>query len=103
MTNPFDLTGRVAIVTGGNGGIGLGIARGLMQAGARVAIVGRNAEKSRQAARDLTEQTGTEPLVVTGDVSQTQQVASIIASVSDRLGRIDILFNNAGINIRNLP
>src|SRR5437870_4961046 len=103
MSNPFDLTGKVAIVTGGNGGIGLGIVRGLMQAGAKVAIVGRNAEKSRQAAAALAEETGNEPLVLTGDVSQPEQVASIIASVSDRLGRTDILFNNAGINIRNLP
>jgi 2-deoxy-D-gluconate 3-dehydrogenase len=103
MSNPFDLTGKVALVTGGNGGIGLGIVRGLMQAGAGVAIVGRNAEKSRQAARALAEETGTEPLVLTGDVSQPQQVASIISSVSDRFGQLSILFNNAGINIRNLP
>jgi 2-deoxy-D-gluconate 3-dehydrogenase len=103
MNNPFDLTGKVAIVTGGNGGIGLGIVRGLMKAGAKVAIVGRNAEKSRQAARALAAEIGTEPMVVTGDVSQTQQVDSTIASVGERLGRIDILFNNAGINIRNLP
>jgi 2-deoxy-D-gluconate 3-dehydrogenase len=103
MNNPFDLTGKVAIVTGGNGGIGLGIVRGLMQAGARVAIVGRNEDKSRQAASALQKETGTEPLLLTGDVSQPEQVASLIASVSGRLGRIDILFNNAGINIRNLP
>jgi 2-deoxy-D-gluconate 3-dehydrogenase len=103
MSNPFDLKGKTAIVTGGNGGIGLGIARGLMQAGAAVVIVGRNTEKSHQAARTLVEETGTEPLVLTADVSQPQEVASIISSVSDRLGRINILVNNAGINIRNLP
>src|SRR4051812_96942 len=103
MKNPFDLTGKVAIVTGGNGGIGLGIARALLEAGAGVAIVGRNADKSRQAAAALAKETGTEPLVLTGDVSQTQQVASIASSVTERFGRIDILFNNAGINIRNLP
>ena len=50
MINPFDLTGRTAIVTGGNGGIGLGIARGLAQAGAKVAVVGRDREKTMDAA-----------------------------------------------------
>src|SRR5262249_44638216 len=60
MLNLFDLTGKVALVTGGNGGIGLGIARGLAQAGAKVSIVGRNAEKSQTAARALAGETGVE-------------------------------------------
>ena len=54
----FDLSGKVALVTGGNGGIGLGIARGLAQAGARVAIIARNSEKSHAAAKTLAEETG---------------------------------------------
>src|SRR4051812_28885479 len=62
--NPFDLSGKVAIVTGGNGGIGLGIAKGLGDSGASVAIVGRNAEKSRAAAASL----GQEALPVSADV-----------------------------------
>jgi 2-deoxy-D-gluconate 3-dehydrogenase len=103
MTKLFDLTGKVAIVTGGNGGIGLGIARGLLQAGARVAIVARNTEKSRAAARALAAETGIEPLVLTADVSQEDHVAAAVRDACDRLGRIDILFNNAGINIRKLP
>jgi 2-deoxy-D-gluconate 3-dehydrogenase len=99
----FDLTSKVAIVTGGNGGIGLGIARGLAQAGARIAIVARNAEKSDAAARTLADEIGAKPLVLNGDVAQPKDVAKVTAAVLERLGRIDILFNNAGINIRKQP
>jgi 2-deoxy-D-gluconate 3-dehydrogenase len=101
--NLFDLTGNVAIVTGGNGGIGLGMATGLAQAGARIAIVARNAEKSRTAARQLTEETGVETLVVTADLAHADQVERAVAEVLDRFGRIDILFNNAGITVRKPP
>jgi 2-deoxy-D-gluconate 3-dehydrogenase len=103
MNKLFDLTGKVAIVTGGNGGIGLGIVRGLIEAGVRVAIIARNAEKSQGAARDLAKELGTEPLLVTADVAQAEQVARSVAAVLDRFGRCDILFNNAGINIRKPP
>jgi 2-deoxy-D-gluconate 3-dehydrogenase len=103
MKNLFDLTGKVAIVTGGNGGIGLGIARGLALAGAKVAIVGRNTEKSAAAARDLARETGREALPLTADVARPEEVESVIQSVNGRLGRLDILFNNAGINIRKPP
>ena len=74
MNRFFDLTGKVAIVTGGNGGIGLGIAEGLAQAGAKLAIVGRNAEKSKTAAKVLSEQTGSEPLALTADVAKPNEV-----------------------------
>ncbi|QEH37130.1 2-dehydro-3-deoxy-D-gluconate 5-dehydrogenase [Aquisphaera giovannonii] len=97
--NPFDLTGKVAIVTGGNGGIGLGIAKGLTEAGASVAIVGRNAEKSRAAASSL----GRTALPVSADVGRPDQVDRVVEEVSGRFGRIDILFNNAGINVRRPP
>ena len=99
----FDLTGKVAIVTGGNGGIGLGIARGLAQAGARIAIVGRNVEKSEAAARGLVDEIGSKPLVLSADVAQPKEVVRTVADVLKALGRIDILFNNAGINIRKQP
>jgi len=101
--NLFDLTGKVAIVTGGNGGIGLGMAQGLAQAGAKIAVVGRNAEKSAGAARQLAEEAEVETLVVTADLAHADQVERVAAEVLDRFGRIDILFNNAGINIRKPP
>lgn len=99
----FDLTGKVAIITGGNGGIGLGMARGLAQTGARVALVGRNAEKSAEAARALSGELGCEAIAVTADVSLEADCARIAAEVLARFGRIDILVNNAGINIRKPP
>jgi 2-deoxy-D-gluconate 3-dehydrogenase len=101
--NLFDLTGKVAIVTGGNGGIGLGIARGLAQAGATLAILARNATKSQEAAQLLTRETGRTPLVLGADVAAPDQVAEATAGVRERLGRIDILFNNAGISVRKPP
>ncbi len=101
--NLFDLSGKVAIVTGGNGGIGLGMARGLAAAGAKVALVGRNAEKSAAAAKQLAEDSGVETLPVTADVSKEDECARIADEVKKRFGRIDILFNNAGINIRRPP
>src|SRR5438552_14593926 len=99
----FNITDKVAIVTGGNGGIGLGIVQGLAEAGAKVAIVARNEDKSRQAARTVAAETGYEPLVITADVSRPEQVASAVATVNGKFGRIDIVFNNAGINIRKPP
>jgi 2-dehydro-3-deoxy-D-gluconate 5-dehydrogenase len=98
--NPFDLTGKVAIVTGGNGGIGLGIARGLAQAGASIAILGRNEAKSREAVRLISEATGAAALVVTADVTEPEDVERAVAQTQSAFDRIDILFNNAGINIR---
>ena len=78
MTSLFNLTGKTALVTGSNGGIGLGIARGLAQAGARVAIIARNTDKSHAAARALAEDTGLAPLVLTADVSSADQVAAVV-------------------------
>jgi len=103
MNRLFDLTGKVAIVTGGNGGIGLGIAEGLGQAGAKLAIIGRNANKSEAASKVLSKQTGSEPLILTADVSKPGEVTAVVKTVTEHYGRIDILFNNAGINIRRPP
>jgi 2-deoxy-D-gluconate 3-dehydrogenase len=98
----FDLEGKVAIVTGGNGGIGLGMARGLADAGADIAVVGRNAEKSKAAVADLRAR-GVRAIAVATDVTDKQAVGRMIDQVTRELGRIDILVNNAGINIRKPP
>ncbi len=96
---PFDLSGKVAIVTGGNGGIGLGMARGLADAGAAIAIVARNEVKSNQAVTEL-RQRGVKAISVIADVTDKAAVAAMADRVVRELGRIDILVNNAGINIR---
>jgi 2-dehydro-3-deoxy-D-gluconate 5-dehydrogenase len=101
-TGLFDLSGKVAIVTGGNGGIGLGMVRGLAEAGAAVAIVGRNEAKSNAAVADL-KQHGIKAISVTADVTDKSAVATMVEQTVRELGRIDILVNNAGINIRKAP
>jgi 2-dehydro-3-deoxy-D-gluconate 5-dehydrogenase len=98
----FDLSGKVAIVTGGNGGIGLGMARGLADAGAAIAVIGRNQAKSADAVAEL-QQHGGNVIAVTADVTDGKAVAGMVTRVKDELGRIDILVNNAGINIRKPP
>jgi 2-deoxy-D-gluconate 3-dehydrogenase len=98
----FDLSGKVAIVTGGNGGIGLGMARGMAAAGAAIAIVGRNEAKSAEAVADLAKD-GCKAIAVATDVTDEAAVAAMVERVRRELGRIDILVNNAGINIRKPP
>ena len=98
----FDLAGKVAIVTGGNGGIGLGMARGLADNGAAIAIVGRNEAKSAEAVADLVKD-GHRVIAVTADVTDETAVTAMVERVRRELGRIDILVNNAGINIRKAP
>ena len=101
-TKPFELSGKVAIVTGGNGGIGLGMAQGLADAGAAVAIVGRNEAKSVAAVADFGKR-GVKAISVVADVTDKSAVAGMVARVTAEFGRIDILVNNAGINIRKPP
>jgi 2-dehydro-3-deoxy-D-gluconate 5-dehydrogenase len=101
-TRLFDLDGRVAIVTGGNGGIGLGLARGLADAGANIAVVGRNETKSKAAVNDLAAR-GVKAASVVADVTDKEAVARMVESVTAEFGRIDILINNAGINVRKPP
>ncbi|HKW90640.1 MAG TPA: glucose 1-dehydrogenase [Methylomirabilota bacterium] len=93
------LKGRVAVVTGGNGGIGLGMARGLAQAGAAIVVSGRNAEKSRRAVDELGK-LGAKAVAIEADVADEAAVNALIRGAVDRLGRVDILINNAGMNIR---
>ena len=98
----FDLKGRVAIVTGGNGGIGLGMARGLAGAGARVVIAARNEDKTRAALADL-QKFGGDPIAVPVDVASEASVNAMVSQTVERCGRLDILVNNAGTNIRKRP
>jgi 2-deoxy-D-gluconate 3-dehydrogenase len=95
----FDLKGKVAIVTGGNGGIGLGMAEGLVAAGAKVAIVGRDAQKNSAALEKL----GKAAIAVPADVTSETSTRAMVQDTVERLGRVDILVNNAGINIRKSP
>jgi 2-dehydro-3-deoxy-D-gluconate 5-dehydrogenase len=95
----FDLTGRVAVVTGGNGGIGLGMARGLARAGARVVVAARNEHKSSVAVKEL-KALGSNALAIGTDVTDEQSVNALAAAVAEQCGRVDILVNNAGVNIR---
>jgi 2-deoxy-D-gluconate 3-dehydrogenase len=92
----FELTGKVALVTGGNGGIGAGIARGLLECGAAVVIAGRNEEKNESAVAELA---GIGPKVsaLALDVTDEAQCRAAVAEVVKRYGRLDILVNNAGI------
>ena len=97
MNNKFDITGKVAIITGGNGGLGLGIAKGLAIAGAKVAVVGRNQEKIDKAVKELEAQ-GAEALGISCDVGSEDDVNRMVATTAEHFGRIDILVNNAAIS-----
>src|SRR5262245_9116119 len=98
----FDLAGRVAIVTGGNGGIGLGMARGLAKAGARLVVAARNTEKSKAAVNEL-RSLGSEALALAVDVLDERSVQALVDRTMSECGRLDILVNNAGTNIRKSP
>lgn len=97
----FDLSGRTAIVTGGNGGIGLGMARALLQAGAKVAIWGSNPEKTARAAEHLAAHG--EVYAVRCDVGDEQTVEAAFAESVERLGAVDACFANAGVSSFSAP
>ena len=98
----FDLSGKVAVVTGGNGGIGFGMARGLAEAGSAVVVAGRNADKSARAVKEL-QALGAKAAAMEVDVADETSVTALVKRVAGELGRIDILVNNAGTNIRKAP
>ncbi len=96
---PFDLTGKVALVTGGNGGIGLGMARAMAEAGADIAIWGTNADKNARAEAELA-RTGRRVLALRCDVGEEQAVEAAFAQTLAEMGRIDGCFANAGVSGR---
>src|SRR5436190_3516904 len=98
----FDLSGRIAIVTGGNGGIGLGMAEGLAAAGATVVLAGRNAEKGGTAVEQIV-QAGGKAEFAEVDVANETSCRALIDQAATRHGRLDILVNNAGTTIRKPP
>ena len=98
----FDLTSRVAMVTGGNGGIGLGMARGLATAGAAIVVAARDERKSAEAVREL-EGLGAQAMAVRVEVTEEASCRAMVQSTLDRFGRLDVLVNNAGTNIRKQP
>lgn len=98
----FDLKGKVAIVTGGNGGIGFGMARGLAEAGAAIVVAGRNATKSEAAVKELAG-LGAKAAAVQVDVVKEESCQAMVKAAADHFGRLDILINNAGMNIRKPP
>ncbi|MAG14644.1 MAG: 2-deoxy-D-gluconate 3-dehydrogenase [Dehalococcoidales bacterium] len=103
MKDAFSLQDKVAIVTGGNGGIGKAITRGMAAAGADLAIAARNETKTEEAVREIQEEFGTKAIGLKVDLQQEAQIHAMAAKVLKTFGRIDILINNAGTNIRKLP
>ena len=93
-SNPFDLSGRVAVITGANTGIGQGIAIALAKAGADIAAVGRS-EASETA--DIVRSLGRQCELVSADLGSVEPVADVVDTVVSKLGKLDILVNNAGI------
>lgn len=98
----FDLSGKVAMVTGGNGGLGLGMALGLAGAGAEIVVAARNPDKTAQALLQI-EALGVKTKAIEVDLAQESSVQRMVAEAAAAFGRIDILVNNAGISVRKQP
>jgi 2-deoxy-D-gluconate 3-dehydrogenase len=100
--NLFNLKGKVGVVTGGNGGIGLAMAEGIASLGANVVIAGRDAGKAATALAAL-RGLGVEAEFIAADVTKKSQCLGLIEQTEARFGRVDILVNNAGTSIRKMP
>ncbi len=98
----FDLAGRVAVVTGGNGGIGLGMAKGMANAGATIVVAGRDAGKNAAAVKEL-QSLGSKASAIPVDVLKEESCRGLIDNTLKTHGRLDILVNNAGMSIRKQP
>jgi 2-deoxy-D-gluconate 3-dehydrogenase len=100
--NLFDLKGKVAVITGGNGGIGLGMAQGIASLGAAIVIAGRNEDKAATALKTLHDM-GADASFIAADVTHKANCESLIATAVRQHGRVDILVNNAGTSVRKVP
>ena len=98
----FDLSGRVALITGGNGGLGLAMALGLAQAGANIAIAARNTDKTASALAEIQAE-GVKAEGIQVDVIKEAEIEEMVTQTVNSLGRVDILINNAGITMRKEP
>lgn len=96
----FDLTGRSAIVTGGSKGLGAAMAEGLASAGADVMIVSRHMDEAEATAKEIADGYGTKAVAFEADVTNVEQVDAMVAKAAAEFGKVDILINNAGVNIR---
>ena len=100
--NLFDLTGRTALITGGNGGLGLGMALGLAHAGADLAIAGRNPSKNAAAVAAI-ESVGRRAIAIAADVTSDSDIDDLVARAVAHFGQVNILVNNAGATVRKPP
>jgi gluconate 5-dehydrogenase len=96
----FDLTGKNALITGGSKGLGYAMAAGLASAGANVALLNRNRDEGAEAAAKLSKEYGIKAKSYTADVSVIVEVEGVVKAMIHDFGRVDILINSAGINIR---
>jgi NAD(P)-dependent dehydrogenase (short-subunit alcohol dehydrogenase family) len=96
----FDLTGRAAIVTGGSKGLGQAMAEGLASAGADVLLLSRHEDEAREAAEAIAAKYGHQAVGIRADVTQGEDCEAAVGRALDAFGRVDILINNAGVNIR---
>ena len=102
----FDLTGRVALVTGGNGGLGLAMAQGMASCGADIVLSGRNADKAKDALGTLAAfgaEHGRKPIFIAADITKADACRKLVAEAAAAFGRLDILVNNAGTSVRKMP
>jgi 2-dehydro-3-deoxy-D-gluconate 5-dehydrogenase len=103
MKDPFSLEGKVSIVTGGNGGIGKGIADGLAMKGSAIVVAARDARKTEGAVEDIRARFGVAASGLSLDVNDKESITEGMQKVLEEYGRIDVLVNNAGVNIRKMP
>src|SRR5437868_14779897 len=96
--NLFDLSGRVALITGGNKGLGKAMARGLAEAGADVVIASRHEDELKSALDEILAGTGRRGAYCVTDVSVREDVKNLARFALEKMGKVDILVNNAGMN-----